>query len=141
MDRLAEARAGPGTEAGRRLFERKGTMQEEIADLEREIHRLRDEARADQREVSDRLDDALRTIEDDKLKERLRYSRGLIGIQDREFMREFEAETTRVVEELREELQRASDAGGQQGQQGDQGQQGQGQQGRERQGGQDGSRE
>ena len=102
------ARPGPG--AGRRLFDRKEAMQEEIADLEREIHRLRDEARADQREVSDRLDDAARTIADDKLKERVRYSRGLIGIQDREFMREFEAETTRVVEELQEELQRASDA-------------------------------
>lgn len=111
MDRLAEARGGPGSEAGRRLFERKLAMQEEVADLEGEIQRLRDEARADQREVSDRLDDALRTIEDDKLKERVHYSRGLIGIRDIAYAREFEAETTRVVEELVAILGRGSGTG------------------------------
>ena len=110
MDRLAEARGGPGSEAGRRLFERKEAMVEEIGDLRQEINRLRGEARADQREASDRLDDAARTIEDDKLWERVRYSRVLIGTQDREYTREFEAETTRILEELQEELQRAADA-------------------------------
>ena len=110
MDRLAEAGNGPGTDAGRRLFERKEAMQEEIADLEREIGRLTRYARSDQREASDRLREAATTISDDKLKERVRYSRGLIGVQDRAFTREFEAETTRIVEELEEELERVSDA-------------------------------
>ena len=54
--------------------------------------------------------EAATTIRDDMLKERFRYSRGLIGVRDREYTREFEAETTRVVEELAEELQRAVDA-------------------------------
>ncbi len=110
MDRLGEASGGPGSEAGRRIFDRKEAMQEEIADLEREIDRLTSDARADQREASDRLREAATTIRDDKLKERIRYSRGLIGVQDREYTREFEAETTRILEELQEELQRASDA-------------------------------
>ena len=102
MKRLADARGGPGSEAGRRLFERKEAMGQEIDDLWREIQRLRDEA---QGEEWDRLDDAVRTIEeDDKLWQRVRYSRGLIGMQDREYIREFEAETTRIVEELQEEL-------------------------------------
>ncbi len=39
-------------------------------------------------------------------KERVRYSRGLVSIQDRAYMSEFEAETTRVFEELHEELER-----------------------------------
>ena len=112
MARLAEANGGPGSEAGRRLRERKEAMVEEIGDLRQEINRLRGEARADQREASDRLDDAARTIEDDKLWERVRYSQVLIGTQDREYTREFEAETTRILEELQEELQRASDAAG-----------------------------
>ena len=49
-------------------------------------------------------------IQDDKLKERVRYSRGLIGIQDRECTREFEAETSRIVEELQEELESSGPA-------------------------------
>ena len=111
MDRLAEASRGPGSEAGLRLFLRlfdlKEAMYDEIADLEQEILRLSSEA---QGEISERLDEAARTIKDDKLKERVRYSRGLIGVQDREYMREFEAETTRIVEELQTELWSASRA-------------------------------
>ncbi|MCH7855129.1 MAG: hypothetical protein IIB37_00130 [Gemmatimonadetes bacterium] len=110
MDRLAEARLGPGSEAGRRLFERKEAMHDEIADLEREIDRLTADARANQRDAAERLEEAGDVIEDDKLKERVRYSRGLIGTQDREYTREFEAETTRIVEELQEQLERANDA-------------------------------
>ena len=118
MDRLGRESAGPdsgpdsgpGSEAGRRLFERKEAMNEEVADLEREIDRLTGDARANQREASDRLREAATTIRDDKLKERVRYSRGLIGVQDREYTNEFEAETTRIVEELEQELERASGA-------------------------------
>ena len=160
INRLGESSGGPGTEAGRRLFERKEAMTDEVADLEREIDRLASAARADQREASDRLREAATTIRDDKLKERVRYSRGLIGVQDREFTNEFEAETTRIVEELQEELERAGGAIGENqadrraealdrardlsrgveslsrrlGERGDQGQQGQGQQGQQGQG-------
>ncbi len=110
MNRLGEASGGPGTEAGRRLFERKEAMNDEVADLEREIDRLTSDARADQRDASERLREASTTIRDDKLKERIRYSRGLIGSQDGEYTNEFEAETTRIVEELAQELEGAIDA-------------------------------
>jgi len=110
MNRLGEASGGPGTEAGRRLFERKEAMNDEAADLEREIDRLASDARADQRDASERLREASNTIRDDKLKERIRYSRGLIGSQDGEYTNEFEAETTRIVEELAQELEEAIDA-------------------------------
>ena len=105
MKRLAEAGSGPGSEAGRRLFERKDAMLAEIADLERDILRLSGEARLDPWQTSDRFGVAASMIEDDKLKERVRYSRGLIGIQDREYTSEFEAETSRIIEELQEELE------------------------------------
>ena len=158
MERLADDGGGPGTEAGRRLFERKEAMNEEVADLEREIDRLTSNARAGQREASDRLREAASTIREDKLKERIRFSRGRIGdVRDREFTREFEAETTRILEELEQELERASDAIGENqadrraealdrardlsrgveslsrrlGERGEQGQQGQGQQGQQ----------
>ncbi|MCH7933722.1 MAG: hypothetical protein IIC36_06960 [Gemmatimonadetes bacterium] len=111
MERLADDGGGPGTEAGRRLFERKEAMTAEVADLEREIDRLSSDARAGQRNASDRLREAASTIRDDKLKERIRFSRGRIGdVRDREFTREFEAETTRIVEEIQQELEQASAA-------------------------------
>ena len=110
MNRLGADGTGPGSPAGRDLFERKEALNEEVADLEREIDRLSGDARADQREASDRLRAAGDTIENGKLKERIRYSRGLIGGQDREYTREFEAETTRITEELEEALDGASDA-------------------------------
>jgi len=105
MDGLAEANLGPGSEAGRRLFDRKQAMYDEVVDLEREIDRLMSESWRDERAAADQLDAAGGTIVDDKLKERIRYSRGLIGFDDREYMREFEAETTRIVEELQEKLE------------------------------------
>ena len=110
MERLGEASTGPGSPAGRSLFDRKEAMTEEVAELERELDRLTSEARANHREASERLREAQITISEDKLKERVRYSRGLIGVQDREYTRAFETETTRVFEELAEELGRASEA-------------------------------
>ena len=107
MDRLAEEGLGgraAGSEAGRSLYERKEAMHDEIADLERRIDQLTADARANQADAADQLEEAGNTIEQDKLKERVRYSRALIGEQDRTYMRAFEAETTRVVEELQEEL-------------------------------------
>ena len=61
MERLGEGGGGAGSDAGRRLFERKQAMHDEIADLEREIQRLASDARADQREASDRLREAATT--------------------------------------------------------------------------------
>jgi hypothetical protein len=110
MDRVSEAGHGPGSMAGRALFDRKEVMNEEIADLEEYIGRLASDAQDGRSEASDRLREAVATISDEKLKERVRYSRGLIGLQDLEYTQRFEAETTRVVEELAEELTRASDA-------------------------------
>ena len=81
------------------LFERKEAMHDEIVELESEIARLKAQAQTDERDAS-WLDEAASTIEDDNLKERVLYSRALIGIQDREYAREFEAETSRIVEQL-----------------------------------------
>ena len=78
------------------MFDRKEAMNDELADLQREIDRLATDTQADHVEVSERLQEAGTTILDDHLKERVRYSRGLIGIQDRDYTREFEAETSRI---------------------------------------------
>ncbi len=105
MKSIAEARSGPGSEAGRRLFERKEAMHDEIVDLEREILRLSSEA---QGEALDRVNGAASRSDEDKSTERVLEARGRIGSQDREYTRECEAETSRIVEELQEELGKPS---------------------------------
>ena len=111
VNRLAGDGSGPSSEAGRRLLERKDAMVDEIDDLRVEIQRLKNNAWAYRREASDLLVDATSTIEDSKLRDRVRFSQSLIGSRDTEYnMRQFEAETTPIFDELYEELQRASDA-------------------------------
>ncbi len=112
MARLGEEGGGDVREAARRLFERKEAMAEELADLESQIDRLSSDARSDQRETSDRLKEAANSIRDNKLKERVRYSRGLIGTRDQDYTGEFEAETTRAVDELQQRLEEAVEAVG-----------------------------
>ena len=99
-------------ESARRLFERKEAMAEELADLESQIDRLSRDARSDQQATADRLVEAAESIRDNKLKERVRYSRGLIGTRDQDYTSEFEAETTRAIDELQEHLEEAVDAVG-----------------------------
>ncbi len=160
MDRLNEQEGAALQESARRLFERKEAMTEELGDLESQIDRLSADARASQREASDQLGEAANSIRDNKLKERVRYSRGLIGTGDGDYTREFEAETQRGLDELKDRLERAVGAVGELedngrtealdrtrdlvrgmesmsrrlGERGDQGQQGQGQQGQGQQG-------
>ena len=111
VNRLAGDGSEPSSEAGRRLFERKDAMVEGIDYLRVEIQRLKNNAWAYRREASDLLVDATSTIEDSTLRDRVRFSQSLIGSRDTEYnMREFEAETTPIFDELYEELQRASDA-------------------------------
>ena len=112
MARLGDEDGGDIRASARRLFERKEAMAEELADLESQIDRLSSDARADQRAASDRLKEAANSIRDNKLKERVRYSRGLIGTRDQDYTKQFEAETTRAVDELQQRLEGAVGAVG-----------------------------
>jgi Domain of unknown function (DUF4175) len=102
MQRLGE-QSNP-SELGRRLMERKESMWREIGELRRDIEGLAQDSRADQREASERLQDAANSILDTKLEERVRYSRGLIGARDEDYIRQFESETSRAIDELQQRL-------------------------------------
>ena len=107
MDRLNELEGAALQESARRLFERKEAMTEELKDLEGQIDRLSADARSSQREAAEGLREAANSIRDNKLKERVRYSRGLIGTGDQDYTREFEAETQRGLDELEDRLEQA----------------------------------
>ena len=112
MDRLNKLEGAALQESARRLFERKEAMTEELMDLEGQIDRLSADARSSQREAAEGLREAANSIRDNKLKERVRYSRGLIGTGDQDYTREFEAETQRGLDELEDRLEQAVGAVG-----------------------------
>lgn len=110
LERLQTGQASDPVEAGRRLFDRKDAMAGELESLEEQLARLSQDSRQEQRSASDRLSEAAGSIVDNKLKERVRYSRGLIQTRDSEYTKAFEGETSRGLEELRDGIERAAQA-------------------------------
>ncbi len=151
----------------RRMLEQKTGMEEEVADLERSIDSTSAEFRRDERDASRELQEAAASIRDNKLKEKIRYSRGLVRSRPGETANAFESEIGGDIEELAEMLEEAAAAVGrsegdrmaqaleqtrdlmrslesldhrmwQEGQEGEQAQPGEGQEGQEGQPGQPG---
>ena len=97
----------------RGLMERKDAMESEVADLERQIDSTSAEFRREERDASRRLADAANSIRDNKLKEKIRYSKGLVRSRAPETAQTFEQEIGGDIDDLREKLQAAAAAVGQ----------------------------
>ncbi len=110
MSRLGEGDLTQQLEQMRRLFERKEAQAAEVADLERQLDRVAADSRQEQRDASERLKEAANSIRDNKLKERIRYSRGLIQARDPEFTEGFEEETGNAIDELRDRIAEGMEA-------------------------------
>ena len=78
----------------RALSDRKDAMETEVADLERQIDSTSAEFRREEREASQRLLDASNSIRDNKLKEKIRYTKGVIRARAAETARAFEEQIT-----------------------------------------------
>lgn len=108
----------PPADQLRALGARKEELAEEVASLEADLDRLARESRRERPEVSRELKAGAGSIRDNKLREKILYSRGVLGARSEEFARNFEDEITRNAEELREALERATGALGQAGEAG-----------------------
>ena len=97
------------------LMERKDAMEAEVADLERSIDSTSAEFRREERDASRRLAEAANSIRDNKLKEKIRYSKGLVRSRAPETAQAFEAEIGGDIGDLRDKLQAAAEAVGQSG--------------------------
>ena len=95
-----------------RLMERKDAMEAEVADLEREIDSTSAEFRREERDASRRLQEASNSIRDNKLKEKIRYSKGLVRSRAPETARAFEEEIGGDIEDLQQKLADAAGAVG-----------------------------
>ena len=96
----------------RRLLERKNEMEAEVEDLERQIDSTSAEFRRDERDASRRLQEAASSIRDNRLKEKIRYSRGLMRSRPGDTANAFETEIGGDLGELAEKLAEAAAAVG-----------------------------
>lgn len=96
----------------RRLLERKDQMEAEIQNLEAQLDRMAAESRQEERGASRRLTEAANSIRDNKIREKVRYSKGVMQGRDPEYARGFEDEIASNLEELEEHIRDAQGAMG-----------------------------
>ena len=99
-------------DALRSMLEEKTAMEQEVADLERSIDSTSAEFRREERDASRELQEAAAGIRDNKLKEKIRYSRGLVRSRPGETANAFESEIGGDLEELAEMLEEAASSVG-----------------------------
>jgi hypothetical protein len=93
----------------RRLSERKDEMFGELADLERELDSTSAEFRRDEQNASRALQEAANGIRESKLKEKVRYSRGLVRARSPEYAQQFEEEIGGDIADLERQLAEAAE--------------------------------
>ena len=109
---LPELEDAQRTERQQSLLERKDAMEAEVADLERQIDSTSAAFRREERRASSSLQDAANSIRDNKLKEKIRYTKGVIRSRASDTAKAFEEQITNDIEDLREHLRAAADAVG-----------------------------
>jgi hypothetical protein len=100
------------------LGARKDAMESKLAGLEQQLQQLADETHADQRETSRKLHEAAGSIRDNKIKEKIRYSKGMIQGQPTEYTKAFEENIGENLETLKKKIGDAADALGKASKQG-----------------------
>ncbi len=113
VTREVERLGQPGAdqyERMRRLMERKEEMAAEVGDLEAQLDRLARDSRRQQRDASRKLQEAANSIRDDKLEDKIRYSRGVVQQRSPEYARNFEEQISEDIERLRERIDAAREA-------------------------------
>ncbi len=108
----AMARAGrPSTDQVGRIRETKEAMAEEVGDILAQLDQLAAQARRADAQGAEELDDATRTIRETQLRERLLYSRGLVGRPGQEeYAEAFENQTAQAIQSLSNRLDEATEA-------------------------------
>jgi hypothetical protein len=96
----------------RRLEERKEQMADEVERLESDLDRLSREARGEQPGAADRLRETARAARDTRLRDKIRYSRGVIRERSQEYADAFEEQIADDIEAMRQGI---ADARGQAG--------------------------
>jgi hypothetical protein len=95
-----------------RLNERKAELETELGDLERALDRASGEASRDEKEAGRRMAEAAGAIRDNRLRDKVRYSRQILGRASRETMDAVERNIAEGIDELMKKLDQAAAAVG-----------------------------
>ena len=101
----------PSADQVGRIRETKEEMAEEVGDILAQLDQLAASARRDGTEGAQELEEATETIRETQLRERLLYSRGLIGRPGQEeYAEAFENQTAQAIQSLSNRLDEAAEA-------------------------------
>jgi hypothetical protein len=109
--RSLQSSAGRATRA-RDLMDRKDSMESRVGDLERQLERAAGDLASSEPNASRRLRDAAGSIGTNQLKDKIRYSKGLLQERTAEASRKAEAEIGANLDELRRKVADAAAAVG-----------------------------
>ncbi|HEX6060216.1 MAG TPA: DUF4175 family protein [Gemmatimonadaceae bacterium] len=102
-----------GAERGaetRRIQKRKDALADDVSELGDELDRLSREARREQPEAARRLQEAGEAVRQQRLPEKLRFSKGLLGSGNEEYARNFEEQIGEGLDDLARQVDEAAGA-------------------------------
>ena len=105
--RRSDLTAQERSELIERIMERKDRLTDEVAGLEAQLNRMMRSARDEQPEAARKLQASAEVIRDEQLKEKIRYSKGVLAGRDAEFARLFEGQIRRDIDEVMERIAEA----------------------------------
>jgi hypothetical protein len=97
---------------GSRLMEKKDEMAREVSELEAQLDKMAQDARADRKDAARKLQEAADAIRDRKLRDKIRYSKGVLGAGAAERSKQLETEIGSDLEALGRKLDQAASAAG-----------------------------
>ena len=98
-----------------RIMERKDRLTDEVGGLEAQLNRMTRSAREEQPEAARKLQASADVIRDEQLKEKIRYSKGVLAGRDAEFARLFEGQIRQDIDEVTERIAEARESVGEGG--------------------------
>ncbi|MCZ6918740.1 MAG: hypothetical protein O7I93_18340 [Gemmatimonadetes bacterium] len=108
VERLGAGGGRPSPEAMSRIMERKDELQREVSELETDLDRMAREWRDEQRDAARGLAGAAQSIRDNRLADKIRYSKGVVQQRTPEYARNFEEQIAADIEELRQRIEGAA---------------------------------
>ena len=113
-----EGQAGAGRQQrAQQLGQRKDQMDAKVGELQKDLEKLANDTRRDEKDASRKLDEAANSIRDRKVREKIRYSKSTLQGAGSEAARGMEDDISANLDSLAQKIGEAAGAMGQQGKQ------------------------
>ncbi|HSJ65743.1 MAG TPA: DUF4175 family protein [Gemmatimonadaceae bacterium] len=110
LEGVAGAGGAERQERLRRLSERKDEQARSVDELTADLDRLSREGRREQPEAARKMQEAAQGMRDDRLRDRIAYSRGIMGGNSPEYVRSFEEQIGASIDRARQRIAEAERA-------------------------------